>query len=120
VIEMSVDSLLAPARRAYVPSVPLSDKRFTVPVVRSGVGAGRPVRVSTVLLAGDVVQVPAVAQLDPAARAVVLVVTDVRLTRWPGVVELSGVDRDAEMAGLTVWARLAHVVPVRTALGGAS
>jgi hypothetical protein len=64
-----------------------------------------------VLLAGDVVQVPAVAQLDPRARAVVLTVTEMRFTEWPGVVKLSGIDR-AGVAGQTLWVRLALLVPV--------
>jgi hypothetical protein len=94
---------------------PLSDRQITVPVVRSGVGATRPRRtVSVVLLAGDVVQVPAVAQLDPRARAVVLTVTEMRFTQWPGVVELSGIDRATGVAGQTLWVRLALLVPAPT------
>jgi hypothetical protein len=93
--------------------VPLLDRQITVPVVRSGVGAARPQKMPMVLLAGDVVQVPAVAQLDPHARAVVLTVTDMRFTQWPGVVELSGVDQATGVAGQTLWVRLAHLVPAK-------
>ena len=92
------------------PPVPSLDKPITLPVVRSGVGAARPPRVPAVLLAGEVVQVPAVAQLDPRARAVVLTVTEMRFTQWPGVVELSGIDRATGVAGQTLWVRLAMLV----------
>jgi hypothetical protein len=111
--------MVAEVRPGYVPSVPLSARGSAVPVVRSGGGAARPERAVAVLVAGDVVKVPAVAQLDPEARAVVLEVMDVRFTQWPGVVELSGVNRATGVAGLTLWVRLAQVVrmwpPLETA-----
>jgi hypothetical protein len=108
--------MIASAVSAAKSPVPLLDRQITLPVVRSGVGAVRPPRVPSVLLAGDVVQVPAVAQLDPHARAVVLTVTDMRFTQWPGVVELSGIDRETGVAGQTLWVRSALLVPAQPVL----